>query len=249
MRFWSPDSAPAGRMPGTTSTPSGPVSARSAATSCGEQTKPRIPPSAPSSPAVPPARPANARRRLPSIARRPCWSARLRPAVAADRLALPAPRAPRPASPALRRHERSSCARPCRCRAHRAGHRVGNVVKLQIEKHRMPARHQRLDYGRTGCGKQLHPHLEPLASAFQALRQISAAAWRWAHRALRSTACALRRSCSGSGVRCAEAKSWIQPFWDGHTSIILDRRLSDLPESCTALPPVRYDRRWDRDRT
>ena len=47
MRFWSPVSAPAGRMPGVTSTPAGPVSARRDATSWGEQTKPLIPASRP----------------------------------------------------------------------------------------------------------------------------------------------------------------------------------------------------------
>ncbi len=43
VRAWSPASDPAGRMPGTTSSGSGPISARSRATSCGLQTSPSAP--------------------------------------------------------------------------------------------------------------------------------------------------------------------------------------------------------------
>ena len=58
-----------------------------------------------------------------------------------------------------------------RGRAHRACDGVGDVVKLEVEKHRVAPLEQRLDHRRPGGSEQFQPHLEPLAGIFEARGQ------------------------------------------------------------------------------
>ena len=143
-----------------TSTPSGPVSARRAATSCGEQTKPRIPASRPIRPATRPARRASGRGRW-----RSAWAASMlvstvtasssggsampsSAAWAADSMAGP----PAACTVIMRTPEGGS-------RAHRSGHGVGNVVELEVEEDGMAARDQRLDDGGPAATNSSSPTL------------------------------------------------------------------------------------------
>ena len=176
MRFWSAV-APAGRMPGTTSTPSGPVSARSAATSSRRADK-----------AANPRLQSHLCQQTPPVRRVRVHSGRsqLRGIHAGQHgngqqlrrvgHALQRRAAPRPASPVLRGVNRHHPHAQRRGRAHGSGHGVGNVVKLQVEKDRVAARHQRLHHGRAGGGKQLQPHLEPLAAPSSRFTSSAAAA-------------------------------------------------------------------------
>jgi hypothetical protein len=57
-------------------------------------------------------------------------------------------------------------------RANCAGRRVGDVVKLEIEKDRIAERSQRLQHGWTCGGKQLEANFEPLTLTFKAVHQV-----------------------------------------------------------------------------
>jgi hypothetical protein len=56
-------------------------------------------------------------------------------------------------------------------RAYGSGHRIGNVVELQIEKDGVAALEERFKDGRAGGGEQLQAYFEPLASALKLVGQ------------------------------------------------------------------------------
>lgn len=106
-------------------------------------------------------------------------------------------------------------------RAHRPGHGVGNVVKLEIEEDGMTAAYQRFDGGGSGGGEQFQADFEPVAMVFDPVHQLKSSVHRGRVQSYDEAAArgfqALRWQGRG---RIGGGEAGVLPFRDGHNQIV-----------------------------
>jgi tetratricopeptide (TPR) repeat protein len=107
-------------------------------------------------------------------------------------------------------------------RTHGAGHGVGNIVKLEIEKDRMTAPDERFDGGRTSGGEEFEADFEPVTMVFEPVHQLKSG--RHVGR-VQSNNKAAPRFCDTlggkSGRRAHFGEGGVQPIGDGHNPIVI----------------------------
>ena len=174
MRFWSAVRA-GGPDSGDNQLAEGLLKARTAATSCGEHTKPRRPGREPCGRADPP-RPTGCapgrRRYLAGVhAGQHGDGEEFRRIGHANERRARRGQHRRASGGVNGQHVRAQACGG----SNSARHGVGNVVELQVEEDRVAAREDRLEYCRSRGHKEFQPHLEPRAGAFQPANEFEAA--------------------------------------------------------------------------
>lgn len=113
-------------------------------------------------------------------------------------------------------HARAMCCGGADC----PGHRVGNIVKLEIEEDGMAAADELFDNGWTGGGEELQADLEPVAMALEAVDEIKGSRRIGRIQGHDQSAAGFFQTLEWRGCT---GKGGVQPIGDGHNEIVMHR--------------------------
>lgn len=121
---------------------------------------------------------------------------------------------------ATKRMESDHARAMCCGGAHCPGHRVGDIVQLEIEEDGMAAVDELFDYGWASGGEELQADFEPVAMVLEAVDEIKGSRRIGRIQGHDQPAAGFfqtleRRSCTGKGG--------VQPIGDGHNEIVMHR--------------------------